>query len=117
MQSPTDFARNLITVEIDAASRGSAGLAFPTDRRPSRRIGRVALQARPRSADRTQSPAAVSQKREFFKCRPETIGYFALRLPRIGAWRLVANSQKSPFAGLSASIGDISSDRRTAWLE
>ena len=37
----------------------------------------------PRSADRTRSPAAVSQKREVFKCLPETIGYFAPKLPKI----------------------------------
>src|SRR5260370_41006148 len=60
--------------------------------RPWRRIGRIALQARPRSADRTRSPAAISQKREFFKCPPETIGCLALRMPKIAAWRPVANS-------------------------
>jgi hypothetical protein len=38
---------------------------------------------RPRSADRTRSPATVSGKREFFKCPPETIGNFAERLHRI----------------------------------
>ena len=44
----------------------------------------IALQAGPRSADRTQSPAAISQKREFSECRPETIGYFALKTLKIG---------------------------------
>jgi hypothetical protein len=52
-----------------------------------------------RSADRTESPAAVSQKREFSKCPPETIGYFGLRMPKNGAWRLVANSQKPAIGG------------------
>jgi hypothetical protein len=52
--------------------------------RDRRRIWRFALHARPRSADRTRSPAAVSQKREFFKCLPETIGYFAPELPKFG---------------------------------
>ncbi len=33
------------------------------------------------------------------------MGYFALRMATIGAWRLVANSP--PLAGLSASIRDI----------
>jgi hypothetical protein len=79
--------------------RGSAGSAIPICRRPRGRIWRIALQARPRSADRTRSPAAVSQKREFFKCQPETIGHFALRMPKIGAWRLVANSQKPAISG------------------
>jgi len=59
----------------------------------------ITLQARPRSADRTRSPAAVSQKREFFKCLPETIGYFAPRMANIGAQRLVANSQKPAIGG------------------
>jgi hypothetical protein len=48
---------------------------------------------------RTRSPAAVSQKREFFKCLPETIGYFAPRMANIGAQRLVANSQKPAIGG------------------
>src|ERR1700726_4868498 len=34
----------------------------------------------PRSADRARSPARVSEKREYFKCRPETIGDFAPKL-------------------------------------
>jgi hypothetical protein len=40
-----------------------------------------------------QSPAAVSQKRKFFKCPPETTGYFGRKMPQTGAWRL---SRKSP---------------------
>jgi hypothetical protein len=79
--------------------RGGAGSGFQIPRRPWRRIWRIALQARPRSADRTRSPAAISQKREFFKCPPETIGYFAPRMPKIGARRLVANSQKPAIGG------------------
>ncbi len=42
---------------------------------------------------------AVSQKREVFKCPPETIGYFAQKMPKIVAWRLVANSQKPAIGG------------------
>jgi hypothetical protein len=34
-----------------------------------------------------------------YKCPPETIGYFALRMPKIGAWRLVANSQRPAIRG------------------
>ena len=60
---------------------------------------RFPLPARPRSADRTRSQAAVSRKREYFKCLPETGGYFALTMPKIGAWRLVANSQKPAIGG------------------
>src|SRR3954470_2233764 len=33
-----------------------------------------------RSADRARSLARVSEKREYFKCRPETIGDFAPKL-------------------------------------
>lgn len=54
---------------------------------------------RSRSADRTQSPTPISQKREFFKCPTETNGYFALRMPKIGAWRLVVHSQKPAIGG------------------
>ena len=38
----------------------------------------------PRSVDRTQSPVAVSQKREYFKYPPETIGDFAPKLFKLG---------------------------------
>src|SRR5258706_3277399 len=63
------------------------------ERSALRRIWRVALQTRPRSADRTRSPAGVSQKREFFKYPPETIGYFPPELPKFGVWRPITNSQ------------------------
>ena len=72
---------------------------FPICRPPRRRISPVALQARPRSANRTRSPAAISQKLEFFKCPTETIGYFAPRMPKVGARRPVANSQKPAIGG------------------
>jgi hypothetical protein len=75
------------------------GPAFPIFQRPRRRIWPFALQPRPRSADRTPSPAAVSKKREFFKYLPETIGYFSLRKPKSGAWRLAANLQKPAIGG------------------
>jgi hypothetical protein len=55
--------------------------------------------SRPLGVNRTRSPAAVSQKREFFKCPPETIGYFVLRMPRIGARRPVGSSQKPAIGG------------------
>ena len=45
------------------------------------------------------SQAAVSRKREYFKCLPETIGYFALRMPKFGTRRLVTNSQKPAIGG------------------
>src|SRR5437773_10769166 len=46
------------------------------ERSALRRIWRVALQTRPRSADRTRSPVAVSQKREYFKYSPETTAFY-----------------------------------------
>jgi hypothetical protein len=82
-----------------SATPGRQFRIIPFAWQPWRRIWRVTLQGRPRSADRTGPPAAVSQKREFSKCPPETIGYFGLRMPKIGAWRLVANSQKAAIGG------------------
>ena len=38
----------------------------------------------PRSVDRTRSLVRVSEKREYFKCRPETIGDFAPKLFELG---------------------------------
>jgi len=64
-----------------------------------RRSRQITRPLRPRSADRTRSLAAVSQKREFFKYLPETIGYFAPRMANIGAQKLVANSQKPAIGG------------------
>src|ERR1700730_3483895 len=56
-------------------------------------------QPRPRSADRTRSPAAVSQKREYFKYPPETIGHFAPEVTKFGVWRPTTNSQKTAIGG------------------
>src|SRR5713101_71746 len=61
------------------------------ERSALRRIWRVALQTRPRSADRTRSPVAVSQKREYFKYSPETIGDFSVEVAKFGVWRPTAN--------------------------
>jgi hypothetical protein len=44
----------------------------------------VGLRPTPRSADRARSLARVSEKREYFKCRPETIGDFAPKLFKLG---------------------------------
>jgi hypothetical protein len=81
------------------------GGAYFRDRRPcvsavkAMKTCRIPLEPGPRSADRAGSPAAVSQKREFFKCPPETIGYFAPRILKIGAWRPLAKSQKPAIGG------------------
>jgi hypothetical protein len=57
------------------------------------------LQARSGSVDRTRSPAAVSQKREYFKYSPETIGDFSLEVAKFGVWRPTANLQKLAIGG------------------
>jgi len=56
--------------------------------------GHARLPSRRRSADRTRSPAAISQKREFFKCPPETFGYFAPEVAKFGVRRPFTKSQK-----------------------
>ena len=52
---------------------------------PPEKVVELRLRPTPRSADRARSLARVSGKREYFKCRPETIGDFALRLLKFGA--------------------------------
>ena len=47
-------------------------------------IVELKLRRTPRSADRARSLARVSKKREYFKCRPETIGDFAPKLFKLG---------------------------------
>jgi hypothetical protein len=54
---------------------------------------------RPRSTDRTQSPVAVSQKRECFKHPWETIAILASELCEVGDWRPAANSKKPAIGG------------------
>ena len=69
------------------------------ERSALRRIWRVALQTRPRSADRTRSPVAVSQKREYFKYWPETIGCSGPEVANTRARRPPTNSQKPAIGG------------------
>jgi hypothetical protein len=52
--------------------------------RASAKSGPLALPHPPRSVDRNRSLARVSEKREYFKCRPETIGDFAPKLFKFG---------------------------------
>ena len=61
---------------------------------------------------RPQSP----KKREFFRYLPETIGYFALRMPKIVTWRPVANSQKPAIGEPFYEFKESFSKRQTAWL-
>jgi hypothetical protein len=69
-----------------------------------------------RSVDRTRSPAAVSQKREYFGIWPETFGNFAPPLAKSGGWRPLAESEKPAVGGISPTIRDGFPEGRTAWL-
>ncbi len=82
-----------MTKNVDAIRRLFAALSALC------RIWRVALQTPARSPDRTRSPAAVSQKREYFKYSPETIGNFSLELAKFGVWRPTTNLQKPAIGG------------------
>lgn len=53
-----------------------------------------------RSEDRTQSPAAVSRKREYFGMRLETSGNFAPPLAKSGGWRPSTELEKPAIGGL-----------------
>jgi hypothetical protein len=79
-------------------------------------FGASPIPHRPRSTDRTQSPVAVSQKREYFKHPPETIGIFASELCEVGVWRPAANSKKPAISGSYAICDSTISSCRTAWL-
>jgi hypothetical protein len=54
----------------------------------------------PHSADRTQSPAAVSRKWEYSGMRPETFGNFDLECPELGSPEIDFKSQKPAISGL-----------------
>ena len=62
-------------------------------------IWTVALQARPCSEDRTQSPAGVSQNWEYFGMWPETFGNFARPVAKSGSWRPFAELEKPAVGG------------------
>jgi len=64
-----------------------------------RRTQPTALQARPRSAVRTQSLAPIAWKREYFEYRWETIGDFGPAAANLGVWRPIANLQKPANGG------------------
>src|ERR1019366_9263966 len=81
------------------SARHSAGSAFPFLTAIKVEFFVIRLQAPPRSLDRAPSPVAVSRKREYFKCPPETISDFAPAAPNFGARRPIANSQKPAIGG------------------
>src|SRR6266436_6817278 len=94
-----------------------SGRCLPNISNIHRRLSAISLRKRPticlqpwqrsrdtlpgpaRSPDRTRSPAAVSQKREYFKYSPETIGHFSLELAKFGVWRPTTNLQKPAIGG------------------
>jgi hypothetical protein len=86
------------------------------DHLPYLNIPLIALPRPPRSVDRTQSPVAVSQKREYFKYPPETIGDFSPEPAKFGIWRPTANPQSPPMAGIFANSAEKSlSARLVGW--
>jgi hypothetical protein len=87
-----------------SSARGFGGL-LASDFAGGRACGRLpGLQGPPRSPDRTRSPVAVSRKREYFKYPLETIGDFALRLSKLGAWRRRTNLQRTAIGGHSCDV-------------
>src|ERR1700694_565640 len=69
---------------FDAEGRfGGATGAGTVAPHPDEKVG-LRLRPTPRSADRARSLARVSEKREYFKCRPETIGDFAPKVFKLG---------------------------------
>jgi hypothetical protein len=91
-------------------------LGIPNRRRPRQRIWRVSRQARPSSADRTQSPVAVSRKREYFNELPETFDNFAPKPLKTGVWRPLTKLQKPAIGGLLPMVEGQFLRRRTARL-
>jgi hypothetical protein len=61
----------------------------------------VELHSRPRSVDRTRSPVAVSQKREYSKYLPETIGIFGPEVQNSESGDRLLNRKSPPLAGIS----------------
>ena len=74
------------TVERSAANANKRGNPSGNDALFSSegQIKRLGSPPHPACGDRAPSPARVSQKREYFKYSPETIGDFALRLCKSG---------------------------------
>src|ERR1700687_5412410 len=80
------------------------------------KLSRQPLPPPPRSEDRTQSPAAVSRKREHFKYERETIGDFgpAAAISEPGdRWPI---RKSPPLAGISEVTKGKVFRRQTAWL-
>jgi hypothetical protein len=111
-----DFAISLLLLSNDPPPLRS-DCAGSADSRAHNPKTIKSLPGRPRSADRTRSPAAVSRKREYFKYRPETIGYFAPEVAKFRAWRPSAESQKPAIGGrLAPWRGDRHGTQRASWL-
>jgi hypothetical protein len=78
----------------------SSTASAPTCRRPRLIIRRGGLEGRPCSADRAQSLARVSRKREYSALLPETFGNFSLQFQELGLRRLTPKSRKPAISGL-----------------
>ena len=79
-------------------------------------MGQIELPPSGGSPDRTKSPGAVSQKREYSRIGPETFGALAPQNTEMGNWRPAAMSQKPAVCGpFFRSLGNVG-DWPTAWL-
>jgi hypothetical protein len=69
-----------------------------------------------RSVDRTGSPIGVSQKREYFKYQPETIGIFVSELRDLESGDRLTIRKSPQLAGVYAICDSTISSCRTGWL-
>ena len=81
---------------VPARQSMSEILSFLTS---EQRSCRIRLRPAPRSGDRTQSPALVSQKREYSRHWPETLGKLASGSERSAVWRQPAELQMPANSG------------------
>jgi hypothetical protein len=97
-----DWAGNVSNFPREVTETALARLVPPSRAREDKFSAREFLKRlplRPRSAHRTRSPVAVSQKREYFKYSPETIGDLSLEVAKFGVWRPTTNLQKPAVGG------------------
>jgi hypothetical protein len=91
---------------------------IPNCRPPRRRIGYIPLQLGHAVQIATWSPAAVSQKREYFNYLPETIGDLSLEVTKFGVWRQTAIRKSPPLAGIySIAEGKSPNTGLVGWSE
>ena len=81
--SHIDVYEDHLAIRLKSADDGKISdstdeAALPICRRPKQRIWRITLQARPRSADRAQSPVAISQNGNISKNRRRLLTIWAV---------------------------------------